>query len=68
MQSHSFPGYAYVIITSSQEQFIKNLIRERKKVQKNPHPPKVNAPFHERGMNLKERVAPIPGLPCITGL
>ena len=46
MQSHSFPGYAYVIITSSQEQFIKNLIRERKKVQKNPHPPKVNAPFH----------------------
>ncbi|KAJ6918518.1 hypothetical protein NC651_012694 [Populus alba x Populus x berolinensis] len=40
MQSHSFPGYAYVIITSSQAQFIKNLIRERKKVQKNPHPPK----------------------------
>lgn len=62
MQSHSFPEYANVIITSSQEQSIKKLIGERATVQENPRPPKVNAPpSHLRGMDLKECVAPIPG-------
>ena len=53
MQSHSFSGYANVIITGSQQQFIEKLIRERKKVQKNPQPPKLNVPFDLRGMNLE---------------
>jgi hypothetical protein len=43
----------HVIITGSPQQFIEKLIRERKKVQKNPQPPKLNVPFHLRGMNLE---------------
>ncbi|KAG5244947.1 hypothetical protein IMY05_005G0036800 [Salix suchowensis] len=56
MQSHSFPEYANVIITSSQEQSIKKVIGERATVQENPRPPKVNCSAVSLERNGPERV------------